>query len=293
MKSGYKIAIVTAVVLLVVIFAYYLKIEKPQKAPAETPDATAIITPGDSAVTSLTPTADSAAPVASTPPSTDELAERMRAQSTPPTGGAASETLVLGEAPTTRPGVEATDAFPPATRPADSAAGTDLSAADTRTPNRSVDLFATDTSDATATQTGGGNYTIKAGDTFQSIAAARLGSASRWRDIGKANPFVEPTKLKIGQVIRLPDSTGTVASSTIETPRRVAARATDDSTTTAKPAGITHKVKFGETLSTLAYQYYGDRGQWRKIYNANKAVIRNPDRVPDGVKLVIPPKSSR
>jgi nucleoid-associated protein YgaU len=74
---------------------------------------------------------------------------------------------------------------------------------------------------------------------------------------------------------------------------RVAARA-GQAPATARPAGVTHKVKFGETLSTLAYQYYGDRGQWKKIYNANKSVIGpQPDRLRDGVTLVIPSRNDR
>lgn len=297
MKSGYKIAIVTAVVLLVVIFAYYLKIEKPQRAPAETPDVTTI-TSNDSAITNLPPATDNSTTTVGLPPSTDDIAARMRTQSTPPTDGTTSQ-LVLGETPTTRPSTEAVDAFPPTTRPVDNAAGTelrtsgtDLRPVDTQTPERTVDLFSNDTDDAAASSASS-TYTIKAGDTFQSIAAKHLGSASRWRDIGKANPFVEPTKLKIGQVIKLPGATGAVSDASVEPPRRVAARATDSAVTTVKPRGITHKVKFGETLSTLAYQYYGDRGQWKKIYNANRDVLRNPDRLPDGVKLTIPAKSSR
>jgi nucleoid-associated protein YgaU len=39
----------------------------------------------------------------------------------------------------------------------------------------------------------------------------------------------------------------------------------------------------------IAYIYYKNSNEWRKIYHANKAVIgRNPDRIYPGQQLVIP-----
>jgi len=48
-----------------------------------------------------------------------------------------------------------------------------------------------------------------------------------------------------------------------------------------------HIVKRDETLTSISYQYYGSN-QWKKIYNANKARIKNPDVVLPGTRLVIP-----
>lgn len=53
--------------------------------------------------------------------------------------------------------------------------------------------------------TAGGTYTIKKGDTFIKIAREVYGDPSRMKDIAAANPGVEPTKLKVGQTIILPD----------------------------------------------------------------------------------------
>ena len=49
-----------------------------------------------------------------------------------------------------------------------------------------------------------------------------------------------------------------------------------------------HIVASNETLSDIARTYYGSPAKWRTIYNANKTVIANPDRVSLGTKLVIP-----
>ena len=49
-----------------------------------------------------------------------------------------------------------------------------------------------------------------------------------------------------------------------------------------------HIVRKEETLSAIAQQYYGDRNKWRKILEANKAVIKDPNKLQPGTKLTIP-----
>jgi len=50
-------------------------------------------------------------------------------------------------------------------------------------------------------------------------------------------------------------------------------------------------VQSGDTLLTIAEQFYGDGTQWRRIYDANKDVIgADPDKLKIGMKLKIPPK---
>lgn len=44
-----------------------------------------------------------------------------------------------------------------------------------------------------------------------------------------------------------------------------------------KPKAKTHKVKRGDTLWHLAKRYYGNSLQWRKIWNANKAMMIKRD----------------
>jgi LysM repeat protein len=49
-----------------------------------------------------------------------------------------------------------------------------------------------------------GTYTIAPGDTLAKIAARLYGDATRWRVIANANPGLNPNRLLIGQVIKLP-----------------------------------------------------------------------------------------
>ena len=50
----------------------------------------------------------------------------------------------------------------------------------------------------------------------------------------------------------------------------------------------THKVGKGDSLWSLAKKYYGNGDLWKKIYDANKKLIKNPDIIQDGWVLVIP-----
>ena len=61
----------------------------------------------------------------------------------------------------------------------------------------------------------------------------------------------------------------------------------------ATTGGDTYEVQSGDTLLTIAQQYYDDVTQWRRIYDANKdAIGADPDKLKLGTKLTIPPKKS-
>lgn len=49
-----------------------------------------------------------------------------------------------------------------------------------------------------------------------------------------------------------------------------------------------HIVRRGETLSRISLTYYGSAGQWRKIFEANRQTIEDPDKLTLGQKLIIP-----
>jgi nucleoid-associated protein YgaU len=50
----------------------------------------------------------------------------------------------------------------------------------------------------------------------------------------------------------------------------------------------TYVVVAGDSLSKIAKREYGDMNQWRRIYEANKDQISNPDLIHPGQKLRIP-----
>ena len=49
-----------------------------------------------------------------------------------------------------------------------------------------------------------------------------------------------------------------------------------------------YTVKSGDSLSKIAKQFYGNAGEWDKIYQANKDKIKDPDMIYPGQKIVIP-----
>jgi uncharacterized protein YidB (DUF937 family) len=49
-----------------------------------------------------------------------------------------------------------------------------------------------------------------------------------------------------------------------------------------------YTVASGDSLSRIAKRYYGDANQWRKIFEANRDQIDNPDLIHPGQKLKIP-----
>lgn len=49
-----------------------------------------------------------------------------------------------------------------------------------------------------------------------------------------------------------------------------------------------HVVKSGESLSKIAKHYYGDAMKYKKIFDANTNILKNPDLIHPGQELVIP-----
>ncbi len=47
-------------------------------------------------------------------------------------------------------------------------------------------------------------YTVKKGDTLYSIARNVYGDASKYKEIIRANPGIDPNKIKVGQKLNLP-----------------------------------------------------------------------------------------
>jgi len=66
----------------------------------------------------------------------------------------------------------------------------------------------------------------------------------------------------------------------------------DKDSTAAPPAaaavGQFHEVQKGETLSKIAEKYYGDPSLYKDIFEANKNILKDPNKIFPGQKLRIP-----
>jgi nucleoid-associated protein YgaU len=150
----------------------------------------------------------------------------------------------------------------------------------TATPTESASADTTATA-ATSGAPTSGTYTIAAGDTYSSIAAKLYGNRNLYHVIEKANPTVDPRKLKVGQKINVP------ASSTVAT----VAESVNDTRTITGAIDTTkqYRVQPGDTLHKVSQKLYGKTKYWAAIYDANKQAI-GPDagRIKIGMVLNLP-----
>jgi nucleoid-associated protein YgaU len=57
---------------------------------------------------------------------------------------------------------------------------------------------------------------------------------------------------------------------------------------TPPPTGRTYTVVAGDSLSRIAKRFYGDADDWRRIYEANRDQIKDPDLIHPGQVFKIP-----
>ncbi len=68
----------------------------------------------------------------------------------------------------------------------------------------------------------------------------------------------------------------------------------DFSNVTSGSSSTTQKVYVvvsGDSLSKIAQREYGDANAWDRIYQANRDLLKDPDKIFPGQKLKIPPKT--
>lgn len=135
-------------------------------------------------------------------------------------------------------------------------------------------------------------YVLKQGDTFWTIAKAEYGSSSYFSHIVRANPNINPSRIKAGQTIILPardqvvPGNGAAASANASTPttrpvRAAAAAAADPATE--------YRVQTGENLYIISKKLYGRGDRSAKLYEANKELIGpNPNALKKGMVLKLP-----
>jgi nucleoid-associated protein YgaU len=123
-----------------------------------------------------------------------------------------------------------------------------------------------------------GGYTVQAGDSYYRIAQKELGNASRWKEIEKLNPDIEPSELHVGQVIKLPSKQGG--------PDDAGPDSGHGSGADGGGSDHVHVVAQGETLGEISKQYYGTSSHWRDIVKANPGV--DPEALRPGTRLTMP-----
>lgn len=160
----------------------------------------------------------------------------------------------------------------------------------TPTPLPPSDFSSTPTPPLTSpTPASASTYAVKKGDTLTAIAKAHNVSLSA---LQKANPGVNPNRLKIGQSLKIPAASA-AASTPTRTPTRTPAASpartptAASPTITAKPGG-TYVVRRGDTLESIARAVYGTPAAANRILRANRGEIRNANDIKAGTRLTLP-----
>jgi 5'-nucleotidase / UDP-sugar diphosphatase len=116
-----------------------------------------------------------------------------------------------------------------------------------------------------------------------STKSRALEAASETNPSPKTPSYVPPSQPTPDSEIQITPAPSAIEGS-IETP----AANNEQRTMNTEPTQRIHIVQKGDTLSSIAAKYYGSANQWRKIVNANRTNLPDPNRLAPGVKLIIP-----
>lgn len=137
---------------------------------------------------------------------------------------------------------------------------------------------------------GGRTHVVQSGETFSSIAATAYGNSAYYSHLIRANPSIDPKKLRPGMTINLPPEAEVKANNTA-TP--AAAVITPSASTPAVAPKLDEKTEYrvesGDNLNKISAKLYGAANRWEKIYEANKALIgADPKNLKVGMILKLP-----
>lgn len=117
-------------------------------------------------------------------------------------------------------------------------------------------------------------YTVQNGDTLMMIAFKIYGDYARWREIANLNS----SKLIRGQIA--PTGTSLIYNAPAQP-------------FTFNPEGSPYLVKNGDTLSGISIDTYGTMKFWKNIWDNNKPLIKNPNKIYAGFTIYTPAMEGR
>lgn len=207
---------------------------------------------------------ESDAPDALIPPpeaGTDPVPEASAETPAPSTDFAQSEAPPVDVPPAEVPAADVPPASADVTPPADPFAEPAPAAAEA-----SADPIATPSPSSSS-------YTTRGGDTLMKIAFETYGDLTRWKEIFEANrgAIQNPNRIPAGTVLQL------------------AAPATP---VVIEKNGERYHIRRGDTLGTISRELYGTSSKWKDIWNNNRQLIKNPNKIYAGFDLYYQPMSS-
>jgi nucleoid-associated protein YgaU len=122
-------------------------------------------------------------------------------------------------------------------------------------------------------------YTWKAGDSFASLAERLYGSRLHAGRLATANEGRPEASLAAGERILVPAQPAERTAAAA----RAAAGAPSGWTGTGE-----YVVRQGDVLSKISQEVYGTSKKWRRIFDANRDVLSDPNALRTGMRLRIP-----
>ncbi len=126
-------------------------------------------------------------------------------------------------------------------------------------------------------------HTIKQGQVLQDIAEIYYGQTNMWHVIARANPTVDPLKLRAGRTLRIPKDPNNIQG-LVQFP---VGSSSDNPTPESQT--VEYLVQPGDSLSKIAQNYYGSARHADFIYQSNRDTLRSMDAIAVGQTLKLPP----
>ena len=127
-------------------------------------------------------------------------------------------------------------------------------------------------------------HVVQANETLSSISAAAYGSANFWPAIVKANPNLDPNRMKVGATVVLPDVKDVKPG-----PAQAAAAKVGAAPAAPLNASTQYRVEPSDSLYKISVKLYGNSSMAGKIYDTNKQMIGDdPAKLKVGQVLKLP-----
>lgn len=130
-------------------------------------------------------------------------------------------------------------------------------------------------------------HTVRSGETLTSICDQYYGDDRLYLKLAKFNGMPNPNALSIGDKLEVPDREQLDGGAPAATPALGTAEPTAPPAPREAPVR-TYTVRDGDVLSEIARRELGSAARWQELYDANRDVIADPDRLQVGVVLRIP-----
>ncbi|MBF0440530.1 MAG: LysM peptidoglycan-binding domain-containing protein [Oligoflexales bacterium] len=116
----------------------------------------------------------------------------------------------------------------------------------------------------------GSIYVIEPGDTLASIAQKIYNSPRKWKELATINNIQDPYLLFPGDALKYKSDKNTTHFNSVY----------------ENTARKTIVVKQGDTLGNLAKKLFGNSSYWKTIWKLNTKIIKNPNMIYEGQKLI-------